>query len=433
MDAATAAPATKTVPEGYQRTEVGLIPEDWEEKSLEEMGNTYNGLSGKRGADFGDGNHSYIPFLNVMNNSVIDTSNFDTVKIKAGESQSTVEKGDLLFNTSSETPEEVGMCSVLLDGVEDLHLNSFCFGFRLFGEDEFVPLFLVYYFRSQYGREHMKALAQGSTRYNLSKSKFIRIKLALPPYKEQRAIAGALSDVDALIAELDVLIQKKQQIKKGAMQQLLTGKKRLPGFSGAWEEKKLEEIGNTYNGLSGKRGADFGDGNHPYIPFLNVMNNPVIDISRFDSVKIKAGESQSTAVKGDLFFNTSSETPEEVGMCSVLLEEIENLHLNSFCFGFRLFKEDEVVPQFLAYYFRSQYGREHMKALAQGSTRYNLSKSKFIKIEVALPSYEEQKAIAQILRDMDAEIQALESKRDKYKQIKQGMMQELLTGKTRLV
>ncbi|MDZ7682643.1 MAG: restriction endonuclease subunit S [Fodinibius sp.] len=88
---------------------------------------------------------------------------------------------------------------------------------------------------------------------------------------------------------------------------------------------------------------------------------------------------------------------------------------------------------FLAYYFRSQYGREHMNSLAQGSTRYNLSKSKFINIEVVLPSYEEQKAIAQILSDMDTEIQALESKRDKYEQIKQGMMQELLTGKTRLV
>lgn len=430
MDAATAAPTTKTLPDGYQRTEVGVIPKDWNVKELYEIGTFAKG-KGIRKSDVLDDGIPCIRYGEIYTKHDEYIKSFHSYISDEDASKAKILKsGDILFAGSGETKEEIGKCVAFLNQFEAYAGGDIV----ILSPLETDSKFLGFQLNSKSVNKQKAKRGQGDAVVHIYSSGLSEIKIPLPPtLKEQRAIAGALSDVDALIAELDALIEKKQQVKKGAMQQLLTGKKRLPGFSGAWEEKKLEEIGNTYNGLSGKRGADFGDGNHPYIPFLNVMNNPVIDISRFDSVKIKAGESQSTAVKGDLFFNTSSETPEEVGMCSVLLEEIENLHLNSFCFGFRLFKEDEVVPQFLAYYFRSQYGREHMKALAQGSTRYNLSKSKFIKIEVALPSYEEQKAIAQILRDMDAEIQALESKRDKYKQIKQGMMQELLTGKTRLV
>ena len=163
------------------------------------------------------------------------------------------------------------------------------------------------------------------------------------------------------------------------------------------------------------------------------MNNPIIDIDYFDYVIINSDESQNQAMKGDLFFCGSSETPEEVGMCSVLLEDISNLYLNSFCFGFRLNKELKTDGLFLSYFFRSSVGRKLFFSLAQGATRYNLSKTNFIKIELPLPKPEEQTAIAQVLSDMDAEIEALQKKRDKYKAIKQGMMQELLTGKTRLI
>jgi type I restriction enzyme S subunit len=134
-----------------------------------------------------------------------------------------------------------------------------------------------------------------------------------------------------------------------------------------------------------------------------------------------------------LFFNTSSETPEEVGICAVILEEIENLYLNSFCFGYRLIDET-IDGKYLAYYFRSKEGRELMTTLAQGATRYNLSKSSFCKAEITTPpTIAEQSAIAAVLSGMDTEIAALEQKRDKYIAIKSGMMQDLLTGKIRLV
>ena len=157
-----------------------------------------------------------------------------------------------------------------------------------------------------------------------------------------------------------------------------------------------------------------------------------IDISILASVDVKENEFQNVVKKGDLFFNTSSETPEEVGMCAVLDEELDNTYLNSFCFGFRL-NDDTHAPLFLSYYLNGSIGRKIMSVLAQGATRYNLSKSNFAETVIKLPSKEEQTAIASILSDMDSEIEALEEKLEKTCQIKQGMMQELLTGRIRLV
>ena len=200
-----------------------------------------------------------------------------------------------------------------------------------------------------------------------------------------------------------------------------------------WEVKKLGSIGKPYGGLSGKSKLDFADGKFPYIPFMNIMSNPIIDKSYVDYVNIGVDESQNKALNGDLFFNGSSETPEEVGMCSVLLEDIPNLYLNSFCFGFRLNKDSKENGLYFSYYFRSSEGRKLFYSMAQGATRYNLSKSNFNKMEVSLPKPEEQVEIANILTDMNNEITALETKLEKYRKVKLGMMQNLLTGKIRLV
>ena len=265
-----------------------------------------------------------------------------------------------------------------------------------------------------------------------------------PPLPEQRKISAALSDVDEMIAALEKLIEKKRKIKTGAMQRLLigpsspdgfavTGKTRLPGFKGAWVEKRLGEFGETYNGIGGKTKDDFGKGPARYITFLNVLTNPVLDETLFEPVNVLPADGQNRAKKGDLFFNTSSETPEEVGICSMLATDQAELYLNSFCFGFRLF-DDNVSPLFLSYYFRSADGRLLMTTLAQGSTRYNLSKESFKDACIAIPpTLAEQKAIAKVLGDMDEEIAALEAELAKTRQLKQGMMQELLTGKVRLV
>jgi len=282
--------------------------------------------------------------------------------------------------------------------------------------------------------EYWKRVA-GSSRKdpNITANDIRAFLVVLPPLEEQRAIAAALSEIDGQIAALDELITKKRDLKQGAMQELLTGKRRLPGFSGEWVLKTLGEIGTTYSGLTGKNKRDFELGGTPYITFLNVINNPVTDVNDFGSVHIKLGENQNRALKGDLFFNGSSETPEEVGMSSVLQQDVPELTLNSFCFGFRLNRELQTDGLFLVYFFRSQLGRKLLYSLAQGATRYNLSKINFLKLEIPYPTPEEQTAIAAVLSEMDTEIETLEAERDKTRALKQGMMHELLTGNTRLL
>ena len=418
---------------GYKQTEVGVIPEEWEVTHLGAHGATYGGLTGKTKTDFGTGEARFVPFMNVMPNVVIDCDAFERVHVAPSESQNCVLQHDLLFNGSSETPEEVALCSVQLAAIPNLFLNSFCFGYRLRDRARIDALFLAHLFRSRTGRKFVKALAQGSTRYNISKKALLTAPLSLPPLPEQRAIATVLSDVDALLGGLDRLIAKKRDLKQAATQQLLTGQTRLPGFHGEWEVKRLGELGATYGGLAGKSKGDFGHGDAQYIPFMNVMGNVVIDANFLERVDIKPRESQNRVQSGDLFFNGSSETPGEVGMCALLTEQIDNLYLNSFCFGFRLKTGADASGLYLTSFFRSRQGRDLLASLAQGSTRYNLSKRALLSVEYPCPTIEEQTAIADVLSDMDAELAALETRRDKTRDLKQAMMQELHTGKTRLV
>ena len=299
-------------------------------------------------------------------------------------------------------------------------------------EGIFAPGFLGYFLNSSVYHNQLLPLMQGIKVLSLSRSALADTVINYPSYAEQERIADALSSIDALIAGLDEAIEKKRQIKEGLMQNLLTGSIRLRGFSGEWQNKTVGEIGFTYSGLTGKGKNDFGHGEALYITFLNVLNNPILKTDIFEKVDVKDGERQNKALKGDLFFNTSSETPEEVGICAMLNEGIENLYLNSFCFGFRL-TDPEVDGLYLSYFWRSKLGREIMTTLAQGATRYNLSKEYFNKTKILLPPLNLQRHIANTLMIAEREIALLEAKREKYNLIKQGMMQELLTGKTRLI
>ena len=275
--------------------------------------------------------------------------------------------------------------------------------------------------------------SQGSKQQSFTAEIAKKLPIYAPTYNEQVAIAEALNDADALILELDTLIEKKKAVLQGTMQELLTGKRRLPGFNEPWCEVSFRELGYTYNGLSGKTGADFGHGDSKFIMFVNVIYKDTVSPLYFGTVDISTSENQNQVQKNDLIFNTSSETPEEVGMCTCVSEEYQNLYLNSFCFGFR-FHESNVNARFLTFMLRSKIGRLLMMELAQGSTRYNLPKRRFLSSTIKLPKDKrEQDEIALILSDMTKEIEELDAKREKYASIRQGMMQQLLTGKIRLI
>lgn len=417
---------------GYKQTEVGVIPEQWDLVPIGELFTFKNGLN-KAKKFFGYG----TPIINYMDVYRMPALRLEQVEGRVDVTGKeriaySVRKGDVLFTRTSETVSEIGIASVMLDDPESTVYSGFVLRARPI-DDSLADLFKAYCFSPHYLRQQVIARASYTTRALTNGRSLSAALLARPPIPEQLAIARALSDVDALLAGLDLLLAKKRDLKRAVTQQLLTGQTRLPGFHDEWEVKTLGKLGSTFGGLTGKTKADFGNGPAHYVTFMNVMTNVVIDCGSFERVRVSPTESQNRVMKGDLLFNGSSETPEEVAMCAVLTADVPDLFLNSFCFGFRFGPGVEADGLFLSYYFRSVVGRDLVKSLAQGSTRYNLSKGALLKAALRLPSPPEQTAIASVLSDVDAELAALEAQRDKTSDLKQAMMQELLTGKTRLV
>lgn len=265
---------------------------------------------------------------------------------------------------------------------------------------------------------------------NLSLLKSLKIKL--PNISEQQRIVAVLETWDQAIEKLEKKIKFKKNIKKGLMQNLLTGKVRLAGFSDEWKTIKLNDIGKTYTGLTGKDKNDFGSGK-PFITYMNIYSSSRINLDNCEFVKINNGESQNKSKYGDIFFTTSSETPHEVGMAAVLLNKnAKDLYLNSFCFGFRLNDFKILSPEFSEFLFRGQEFRKQMTRIAQGASRYNLSKKYFLETKIKIPSdMKEQNAVADIIKISDKEIEALEKKLVFLKGQKKYLLNNLITGAIR--
>jgi len=191
-----------------------------------------------------------------------------------------------------------------------------------------------------------------------------------------------------------------------------------------WEVKKLGEVGETYGGLSGKTKEDFGTGK-PYIQYKQIFDDSKIDVSRFELVTIREKENQNQVQFGDVFFTVSSETPNEIGMSSVLLDNIDELYLNSFCFGFRANSLEELSPYYSQYLFRSEIFRNEIIKLAQGSTRYNMSKIQLMKIQINFPSLPEQTRIANFLSALDDKIKHNDVQIEKMGVWKKGLLQKM--------
>lgn len=400
---------------GYKRTEVGIIPNDWKVMKINDVCQLING----RGFKPFEWRKEGLPIIRIQNlNGSDDFNYFDGQYDKKIE----VENGQLLFAWSGSRGTSFG--PHIWYGEKAL-LNYHTWKIVI-NESEIDKSFFNHALKQL--TKHIEENAHGaSALVHTQKWEMEGFQFPVPSTKEEQSlIATALFDTDTLISNIEKLLIKKRNIKLGVIRRLLQPKK-------GWERKQLGVLGKVYGGLSGKSRGDFLEGKYPYIPFMNIMSNPIIDTGYLDYVNIESGENQNQALKGDLFFNGSSETPEEVGMCSVLLEDVPNLYLNSFCFGFRLNKEHHADGLYLSYFFRSNEGRKLFYSLAQGATRYNLSKSNFNKLEIPLPKPDEQIEIANILTDIDGEINALQNKLEKYRKVKIGMMYNLLTGKIRLV
>lgn len=417
------------VEKGYKQTEIGILPVDWKLLPIDEIFSFFSTSNYSKAQMTLEGEVGCIHYglIHAISNCGYNIKN--GIKYYVTKEQANYEfikNGDVIMVDASEDLVGVNK-SIEIDGIVD---DKYIAGLHTFLlRDTESKLFKGYrgaILNSTPIRNQFLRLAVGMKVFGVSKPQLKTVLIPVPPLPEQTAIATALSDMDALIAQTEKLIEKKKAIKQGVMQELLRPKE-------GWVTKKLGDYGKTYGGITGKTKADFGKGNGQYIPFMNIMSNPIIDIDFLDKVNIKSGEAQNRAMKGDLFFNGSSETPEEVGLCSVLTKDVENLYLNSFCFGYRMNSQNDLNGLFLSYLFRSPLGRNLIFSLAQGATRYNLSKTNLLKLELPIPSKTEQDNIAKILLDLDQSITTTLNKLQKLKLQKQGMMQALLTGKIRLV
>lgn len=244
---------------------------------------------------------------------------------------------------------------------------------------------------------------------------------------EQAAIGSFFTELDSLIECERVKLDKLKKLKQAYLGKMFPKKGfrvpevRFKGFAGDWNEKPLGNIGSSYTGLSGKGKADFGHGNASYITYMNVFSNPVATLEQTD--KIEIDKKQNCVKKNDVFFTVSSETPEEVGMTSVWTYETENVYLNSFCFGFR--PNENIDPYYFAYLMRSPIERSQIILLAQGISRFNISKSKMMNISVLLPTVPEQKKIGAFFQNLDNLINLQQKKLDKLANIRSACLSKM--------
>ena len=426
------------VPVGYKRTEVGVIPEDWDIVQLADACTSQGIVRGPFGGSlkketFTTSGFKVYEQRNAIYKSCEIGSYFIDQSKYAEMHRFSVSPGDFIISCSGtigrifqiprEAPQGV-INQALLKLTTDPEAVCDSYFYILFEWDEF----------------QMRIIdsTQGGAMKNLvGMDVFRTTPVVLPPLSEQRAIAEALSDVDELLAALEALIVKKRAIKQAAMQQLLTGESRLPGFSGAWETRRL---GDTFTCLptANNPRADLREyGQIGYIHYGDVHAHaqPVLNCAHYDLPWIDKSRVDNAAhlQDGDLIMVDASEDLVGVGT-SIEVHGIAGktvvagLH-TILCRG----NPDYWAMGFKAYLQFIPAFKSALIRMATGISVYAISKKQLSDIELALPSLLEQEAIVSVLSDMDAEISALERRRDKTHTIKQGMMQQLLAGRVRLI
>lgn len=404
---------------GYQKTKVGWIPEEWEVKRLSSVTTIIMGQSPD--SSFYNKEEDGLPLIQGMSD------------VKDGKTEPRYWTSQI---TRECQPNDIILSVRAPVGSIARSLHHGCIGrgvcvIRSKKSTDYIYQLL------RYMEPVWVRYSQGSTFEAVVSKDVKQFLIPVPPLHEQQKIAEILSTWDRAIEETQKLIDAKQQLKKGLMQQLLTGRMRFPGFGapvekagelpGGWEEKRLGEVGEIYNGLSGKSKDDFGQG-EPFIPYMNILNNSRVDMKQVNLVKIGSDEHQNQINYGDVLFTSSSETPDEICMSSVFLSHQKGYYLNSFCFGFRFFDSAEIAPEFARFFFRGPVFRRKIIPLGQGFTRYNISKKSFVKIMIGLPDIEEQKRIADLLTAIEEELRLLKTCFESYLAQKEGLLQALLMG-----
>ncbi|MGE8596435.1 restriction endonuclease subunit S [Bifidobacterium bifidum] len=276
-------------------------------------------------------------------------------------------------------------------------------------------------------KKYVAITSQRSGQPGVNAQEYADYQLMLPSKTEQQQIGMTLRSLDSLITLHQRKYDKLVVFKKSMLEKMFPkdGESvpaiRFAGFTDPWEQRKLGNCGTTYSGLSGKTKEDFGHGNARFVPYTNVFDNPLADTERLEAVEIDS--SQNKVAYGDVFFTVSSETPNEVGMSSVWLSDQDDVYLNSFCFGYR--QDSTFDPHYLAYMLRSSSIRSDLTLLAQGISRFNISKNKVMELSVAVPSAAEQKQIGQYFARLDDLITLHQRKLELLQNIKKSLLDKM--------
>ena len=398
------------VKQGYKQTEIGVIPEDWDVKNLIDLsdGGMQNGVFyevSRKG--------SGVFFLNVGN--LYETAPITTRALEKFDATTNeierfkVKHGDLFFTRSSIVPSGIAYCNWYKGEKDETTVfDSHVVRFKT-DTEQVVPMYLYLQCISHSSRKYFTSNAKVATMTTIDQNQIGRCQIPVPTYDEQERIAEALSDVDSMISSLEKLIAKKKAVKQGAMQELLTGKKRLPGFTGEWKIICLGDVSKIKTGdKNNEQKTD--DGKYPF--FVRSQQVERINTYSYD------GEAILVPGEGNI-------------------GQIFHYINGKFDWHQRVYKisdfPESICGKYIYYQMKFSFGDHALKNTVK-ATVDSLRLPTFENFEIRVPStVEEQNAIASIISDMDNEIEALEQKLEKTRQIKQGMMQQLLTGKIRLV
>ena len=377
---------------GYKQTEVGVIPEAWEVRNIGQMFRLINGCAFKPE----DWKQNGTPIIRIQNlNDPSAEFNYSQAPVPE---RNRVEAGDLLFAWSGTLGSSFG--ARVWNGPSGV-LNQHIFKVHMNEQQITLPFSMLVFARVE---EDIAKQAHGfkASFVHVKKSDLVKVELPLPPLPEQRAIAEALSDVDGLLGGLDRLIAKKRDLKQAAMQQLLTGQTRLPGFHGEWEVKRLGEVLKVRHGKS-QHGIAAPDGKYAILASGGEIGRTNAFI--YDQPSVLIGR------KGTI------DAPQYVDTPFWTVDTLFFTEISS-----------EADAKFVFYKFTMIRWRSYNEASGVPS----LNAKTIENIEVTMPPHPEQTAIAEVLSEMDGELAVLVQRREKTRALKQAMMQELLTGRTRL-
>ena len=370
----------------------------WEQRKLGNCGTTYGGLSGKTKEDFGHGNARFVPYTNVFDNPLTDTKRLETVEIDS--SQNKVAYGDTFFTVSSETPDEVGMSSVWLSDQDDVYLNSFCFGYRQ--DSTFDPHYLAYMLRSSSIRSDLTLLAQGISRFNISKNKVMELSVPVPSAAEQKQIGQYFARLDSLITLHQRKCDKLAQLKKSMLDKMFPkpGERfpeiRFAGFTDPWEQRKLGELARRVTRKNAEHESD--------LPLTISAQYGLVDQRTFFNSQVASKDMSGYYLlrKGEFAYNKSTSTDSPWGAIKQLVKYDKGC-VSTLYICFELLEAD---PDYLvAYYETNRWHKAVQLVAAEGARNHgllNISPDDFFETQLTLPMDKaEQECIGKYFSSLD--------------------------------